>query len=481
MNSTSRHFSPTQELILCLLVTFFAISSRDVIAQELRLSIEATHRSMIPSSMDVVRSPDGTLVVNTDDVGENEIFVLNANGNLKRCIPALEVPGLARWEWRVKSVLADGSMIVDGDSFILNVRRWRLESDGTPVAPGIDDVLPSGPITSTPSGGLIIAPVEESAYAPLVRFEMKARVGERDSLTMDTAYSENVHAAASGQRAVALAATDQGKVWAWLVPRKASSLTQPRLARFLADGRLDPTFKPAAPWLTGVESFGELYPFIPWIGPLPDGRVLVIVAENRFSTLAFLRLLPDGRKDVSFQFHEESFSQGLVGDFQPLLALPDGGALVRGYLNRPSVGVPLVRLSPDGSPDLSWRADLPDSILIQAVRQPNGCLVVVYGNPRSRGPRPNITRLNPDGSRDTTFDVSSRGKASALIRVFAEGLQLGRTYEVLQGITPTFQDLSGGGAFEFSSGMRQPFHLGLDNDLSSVGAPQFFGIREVKP
>jgi uncharacterized delta-60 repeat protein len=173
-----------------------------------------------------------------------------------------------------------------------------------------------------------------------------------------------------------------------------------------APGDLDPSFDG-----DGIRSFGAMDGDGAWaVLVQPDGKL--VLAGYGGSNFAVARLNPDGSSDISFD------GDGMAGadfggfDFGYAAALqPDGKIVVAGHTDV-NTDVAVARFNPDGSLDASFDPGGTDGpgkktfgyggydIANAALVQPNGKIVVA-------GTANNdflVTRLNPDGSYDTSFD-----------------------------------------------------------------------------
>lgn len=167
------------------------------------------------------------------------------------------------------------------------------------------------------------------------------------------------------------------------------------LIRLLPDGQADPTFRTGSGFKT---TDGNSY-FVRSIQVQADGKLLVggkFTAYNDSEANRLLRLNPDGSRDPSFQT-----GTGFDKEVTTVLLQPDGKMLVSGeftsYQDEP---VPsLVRINPDGSRDTSFN---PQGISENRTRvftlQEDGKILVNAGN--------DFFRLHPDGSKDESFKLA---------------------------------------------------------------------------
>lgn len=140
-----------------------------------------------------------------------------------------------------------------------------------------------------------------------------------------------------------------------------------RIARLNGDGSLDTSFNTG----TGING-GE----VRCVTLQPDGKILLggtLTSYNGIPRNRMVRLNPNGSPDLSF-----NLDTGIVG--MSLTALqPDGKVLIGGYFitNLGMSGDRLARLNPDGSLDLTFRTDLgPNDAIFALALQPNGRLLL---------------------------------------------------------------------------------------------------------
>jgi uncharacterized delta-60 repeat protein len=171
------------------------------------------------------------------------------------------------------------------------------------------------------------------------------------------------------------------------------------LVRLHPNGGLDTAFE-FAPGLTNRMSLAAMALQL-------DGRILVSLVTccgpDGNGSNVVMRLLPNGRRDVSFQ---PFATHQLDDDTVTSIALQaDGRILIAGYLLAYDVPISrhLARLDSNGVPDSAFRPQI-DSAVHTVVVQPDGRILLggwfteVNGQPCS-----GIARLNPDGTLDSTF------------------------------------------------------------------------------
>ncbi len=176
------------------------------------------------------------------------------------------------------------------------------------------------------------------------------------------------------------------------------------LARFNPDGTVDPAFQvriagSVSPYLT-------VPPAVDCIAIQPDGRILIggnFSSVNGVPRLGIARLFGNGSIDPDFAAEAN-------GRVLQMILLDDDRLYVRGSftaMNR-RWRSQVDRLNPDGSSDLSFRPPVnfgSGNLLAMAV-QGDGKLLLggVFYPANFYGP--GLFRLNPDGTRDVTFETS---------------------------------------------------------------------------
>lgn len=260
-------------------------------------------------------------------------------------------------------------------------------------------------------------------------------------------------------------------------------VVQRLIQRLLADGSIDPAFS--------AFDVGVLQPQA--IIGLPDGGAYVL-SQTGPNSMRVIRLLPDGRQDLTFN------SAPLTGSFINAGALSPAGdlALIRNGVAGPAG---LVLIAPDGSmrPPL---AGIPNVFRPSAVVfDPVGGLVLSGTSGSLSAPSLALVGIRPDGflafvglspfqfgagqslvrAADGTFFASGPGPAAAgapaILHFSAEGIYLGGVSGTSRGeplATATLRPASGGGAYA----------LGNFIELGGVAAPSIARLsadRSVDP
>ncbi|MCB9163610.1 MAG: T9SS type A sorting domain-containing protein [Flavobacteriales bacterium] len=233
------------------------------------------------------------------------------------------------------------------------------------------------------------------------------------------------------------------------------------IARVNTDGSLDTSFDPGS----GVGSVPQLFEGVEAIALQSDGKILIGGGFNTFNGISrsgVARLDPNGSLDASFDpgdgtqlvFGTSVFSVGSVGT---LVLQPDGKIVIGGSfqrfdgINRRS----LARLNSNGSLDNSFNPSTVggSGICYSIALQPDGKILVGGEFTTYDGAsRNNITRVNADGSLDTSFDPGT-GTSGGFVSVRSFAIQ------------PDGKVLIGGGFTTYDGVSRNGFAR-LDDDGS---------------
>ena len=171
-----------------------------------------------------------------------------------------------------------------------------------------------------------------------------------------------------------------------------------RIIRLNPDGSKDTSFN------TGTGFDNEVHA----IKVQADGKILVAGNFTNYNGTAsnrIIRLNTDGSKDSSF--NTGTFNDGAL----EIIEQADGKILVGGYFttyNGATVNY-IIRLNPDGSKDTSFNTGTGfDRHLFVIVAQADGKILVGGDFHNYNGStQKNIIRLNPDGSKDASFDIGT--------------------------------------------------------------------------
>jgi len=207
----------------------------------------------------------------------------------------------------------------------------------------------------------------------------------------------------------ALAQQTDGKILAGGNFNQANGAPRSKIARFNADGSLDTTFN------SGIGIMPD--PFngtntVYDIAVQADGKILVggsFGGYNGSNARSLARLNQDGTLDSTFNASGFFYNFTLSSTVFDVLVQPDGKILVGGAFfgnsNSTFSNIAfMIRLNSNGTVDQSFTGNLNSTVRV-IVRQPDGKLLVGGSFTTNSGLiRNRITRLNADGSPDTTFN-----------------------------------------------------------------------------
>ncbi|WP_050030166.1 choice-of-anchor D domain-containing protein [Verrucomicrobium sp. BvORR034] len=211
-----------------------------------------------------------------------------------------------------------------------------------------------------------------------------------------------------GAEVSSLAVQSDGKILAaGILSTSANETPRPTVTRYLPDGRLDTTFQ--APILRGLWDSGNTRHVS--ILLCPDKKILVSEVEQyTFFSRAYLRRLnANGAFDTSFD--RDYFFDG--GSIKSLALQPNGKIIVAGSFesfyagSTYGAGPNISRLNADGSLDTTFAPALeihPYNEIQDVLVQPDGKLITVgVMRYESETSYVQLTRLLADGARDTSF------------------------------------------------------------------------------
>ncbi|HLV23849.1 MAG TPA: T9SS type A sorting domain-containing protein [Moheibacter sp.] len=190
-----------------------------------------------------------------------------------------------------------------------------------------------------------------------------------------------------------------------------NGFSQNRLIRLFPDGSVDESFN------IGSGPSG----IVNQIKVLEDGKILIGGAFSRYNGIQrkfMAKLNPNGSLDNSFNTMDNTNMSSAVEDF---LVLPDGKILMVGNItNFNNTGINyLVKLNPDGSLDTSFEQGTGFDYSVLTVDIQSDGKIIVGGNFTSyNGQEVNyFARLLPDGSLDTTFNPDGDGPGDKVTSV----------------------------------------------------------------
>ncbi len=198
------------------------------------------------------------------------------------------------------------------------------------------------------------------------------------------------------------------------------SMDQRQIARLYPNGDLDASFK------SHMGSEGAIHSLI----LQPNGN---LIAGGSFDVCEgtdqnkIVRLLPDGSREKSFDATDFSYL-GFENDVRNIECLPDGKILVGGdfvgFCGEPAING-IVRLNPGGDLDMTFNGSENLSVPIQTkvmAVQPDGKVILgakVFDNPG--GMIYSVIRINSDGSKDGSFEVTDYDGYVTTLAIQADG------------------------------------------------------------
>ena len=124
-----------------------------------------------------------------------------------------------------------------------------------------------------------------------------------------------------------------------------------------------------------------------------------------------------GEIDLSFNSADNGGGNGANGKIVSSVIQPDGKIIIRGdFTKYDGIAInKIARINQDGTLDLSFNADylqiINTNLLNVIAIQPDGKIILndpyTFATSNGNYTSLNLLRLNPDGSRDTTFNVLS--------------------------------------------------------------------------
>lgn len=222
--------------------------------------------------------------------------------------------------------------------------------------------------------------------------------------------------------------------------------SQKRLIRFNADGSKDNSFNIGKGFNGSVFSTAQQ----------SDGKILVggiFTTYQDVNQNYLTRLNADGGRDVSFDI-----KTGFNGNVRDVTMQPDGKIIVNGEFTtyQGSGQKRLIRLNADGTKDSSFNIGTGfDGSVLAIALQPDKKLIVGGNFKNYQGASQNyLIRLNPDGSKDTSFDIGTG---------FGSQYTLGTIQTIV--LQPNGKILIGG-EFKYYQGKNYNYLIRLNSDGS---------------
>jgi len=228
--------------------------------------------------------------------------------------------------------------------------------------------------------------------------------------SMDESFNQTFLSSSGNAGVTALAIQPDGKILVGgnFDVLSSGNLESEGLLRLNPDGTIDSTFLSSA---SNLFCSNEIYS----ISVQSDGKI-ILAGDITFclgnplnNNENILRLNSDGTIDDTFTAEIDETGLPGTAEIYNTIIQPDGKILVSGYFNESNgVSSPyLTRLNPDGSNDTSFNIGTGfDDDVNDIALQTNGKILVVGDFDNYNGSlHSKIIRLNPDGSTDTSFDV----------------------------------------------------------------------------
>jgi uncharacterized delta-60 repeat protein len=452
-------------------------------------SRDTTFSATVSGIYTIALQPDGKLLIGggfdyVNGLLQPNCARLNTNGSLdmsfgdplRSASPGFHIV-------RSMALQSDGKVLIGGYfSTVSNTSRTgiaRLNSDGTlddsfdPTVLLRDDGGRVGSLALQADGKVLITGGFKTVNG-VSRYGM-ARLNP--DATLDASFN-----AGSGVDAevVAIAAQSDGKVLIGGYFDGVGGEIRSRFARLNPNGSVDASFDSQLfPYPTSRDDPALLItPTVEAITLQPDGKILVGSAsyDNPGQTCDLVRLNSDGSLDASFNpVHGVNVG---YSERRICVALQSDGKVLIGGLFNSLNGIDLnhiARLNDDGSLDASFNAavthDNPNCFgcaVVQSVAaQPDGKVIIAGSFTTVNGvSRTNFARLNNDGSLDMSFDTGANGFYAPVVlqpdgKVLVSGLR---------GITRLNADGSQDTSFNSDNGGFGVFALQPDGKIVSNGS-----------
>ncbi|WP_298223633.1 hypothetical protein [Flavobacterium sp.] len=294
-------------------------------------------------------------------------------------------------------VLSDGKMLIAGNFRLYNGvvrnRIARLNADGTLDTTLNSNLLIDGPIYTfkVQTDGKILIGGSFSKVGAASR-NLVARLNADFSL--DTSF--NIGTGFSPNRVLDIAVQSNGKIIVVGYFTTFNGVTCNGVARLNANGTLDTTFNVGT-----AANFS-----ISTVLVQSDGKIILFGGFSSFNGVSkrgIVRLNSNGSIDTTF-----ITGTGLIGTVKCATELPDGKILFSGSLNTyNSINTsPMMRLNPDGTKDTTFSMNSNTTTNIENfVLQPDG-KIIIGGTTFPTGIR-NVGKLSANGATDGTFNFNT--------------------------------------------------------------------------
>jgi uncharacterized delta-60 repeat protein len=355
--------------------------------------------------------PDGKILIGGDFLTVNgtskkRIARLNSDGSLDPSFTSgvliTDVSGMSGIVYTI-SVQADGKIIVGGDfmgSGTSYQHFLRYNADGSLDATMNPMITPNEIVRSSNilSNGKILIVGEFQSINQTTH--NRIAVINPDG-TLDGAFASG---SGANDDVRAIAVQTDGKIVAGGNFMYFNGEVHQKIVRLETNGSVDPGFMAQVGTSVGH--------FIYAIAIQPDGKILVggnFGSVNGFGINNLARLNTDGSVDTTFDI-----GFGFVSEISSIALQPDGKILVGGVFtvfDGDYVYSRIVRLNTDGSRDLTFNVSCTSGEVYEIKKiqlQPDGKILIAGDFSSISGvTRNHIARLNADGSLDPTFNPGS--------------------------------------------------------------------------
>jgi uncharacterized delta-60 repeat protein len=275
--------------------------------------------------------------------------------------------------------LPDGRILVGGKDLsntahAASISFWRLNTDGSADTSFMQSISFQTYDLDRLADGKIIM----SGEAPSTFVLSRAMYRLSADGAVDSTFQGNFGVNGEGRKVFV---QPDGKILVCGNFNFANNTAVPSVARFNADGTVDPSFNPTFPY-NSTDIFTA-------IDVQPDGKIII------GSIFDALRLNPNGSSDIVFAG---------TGSANDIKVLGDGKILIAGanYIKRFNSNGTL-----DGTFATTIGGSFPAAVQKIAI-QPDGKIIIVGSFTFvNSGARERIARLNTDGTSDNTFDTST--------------------------------------------------------------------------
>ncbi|HLM61800.1 MAG TPA: FG-GAP-like repeat-containing protein, partial [Pyrinomonadaceae bacterium] len=242
-----------------------------------------------------------------------------------------------------------------------------------------------------------------------------------------------------------------------------------RLSRLNANGSLDTSFNRGSDFATAYS-----------INVLPDGKILAPGSQVGLPNGLF-RYNANGTRDTSFTITDSG-----GGAIQKSFMQPDGKIIIiGGFFNINGQSRPnIARLNANGTLDTSFQVltfNQGTSAVADAVIQPDGKILIVGSFSSINGTaRKNVARLNADGSLDATFSADANSYVYEIALQADTKILLGGDFTEVNGIGADFVARLMGGATTTSPCAPAVINFGqtINGNLGANGCGAFNNLPD---